>query len=98
MRVFNDLLANKGHDYVNWALFPRDKFVSGRWYQGTEFDGTRPVVIQNNWAVGSEEKIERAKKFKQWYLEEDGVTCVVDFKETPFRGFVNCEMYDCSGE
>ena len=99
MRAFNNLLGSKG-DSVKWAFFPKDKFVSGRWYRGRtqEFDGTDPIVIQNNWAVGIDEKIGRAKRFKQWYLEEDDRTCVKNFKEKPFRGFVDCKEYDCEGQ
>lgn len=61
---------------VGW-LDPQ-KFVPGIWYKDEEFrqSHSRPWVIQNNWLVGNEEKIKRAKKWKQWFLSETGNECL----------------------
>lgn len=34
------------------------------------------MVIQNNWVVGTDKKMERAHLQKQWFLEESGEKCL----------------------
>ena len=36
---------------------------------------TNLVVIQNNWMVGNERKVLRAKRWNHWFLDGDGNTC-----------------------
>ena len=60
---------------VNWTFFPREKFVSGLWYDNDEMrQNSSPVVIQNNWIIGNSAKMARAKKWGHWFLKED-LTC-----------------------
>ena len=42
---------------------------------GGDVEGTGLVVIQNNWMVGNERKMLRAKRWNHWFLNDDGNTC-----------------------
>ena len=33
-------------------------------------------MIQNNWVIGTDRKMERAQKQKQWFLDEGGESCL----------------------
>jgi len=58
--------------HVKWTFFPKNEFVSGKWYgNATMRRLTRPVVIQNNWIIGNENKTMRAKEWGHWYLNSD---------------------------
>lgn len=46
--------------------------ANGKWYRQTNPSCPLPMVIQNNWIVGNHAKIERAKKYKQWFLDKSG--------------------------
>lgn len=52
-----------------------EKYISGQWYDNDKYHTGKEKVIQNNWIVGNNEKIKRAKKFKHWFLKEDG-SCI----------------------
>lgn len=60
-----------------WTFFPVKHFVSGKWYLDWELrSNSDPIVIQNNWLIGVEKKISRAKSWGHWYLQpEDGKSC-----------------------
>ena len=34
------------------------------------------VVLQNNWIIGNEAKMNRAKEWGQWFVTEDGDRCI----------------------
>eukprot|EP00912_Choanoflagellata_sp_UC4_P002109 UC4_evm6s1341 len=55
------------------VFLPVPEFISGLWYRGEsnipEFK--KPMVIQNNWVVGNNIKMDRAKKHGHWYLNDD---------------------------
>ena len=58
---------------TKWSFFPKEKFVSGQWYEDEFFrNSADPVVIQNNFLIGTPAKIERAKKWNHWYLGSNG--------------------------
>lgn len=55
---------------VAWTFFPKDRFVSGKWYLDRNMrENSFPVVIQNNWIVGNAEKIRRAQDWGHWFLD-----------------------------
>ena len=60
---------------VTIAWLPTDRYVSGRWYAENELNSTRETVIQNNFIVGTEAKIRRAREFGHWFLDSQG-SCV----------------------
>ena len=57
---------------VSWL--PPEYFVPGLYYRSERYRNSikDPYVILNNWVIGNDAKIARAKKWKHWYLGEDG--------------------------
>lgn len=55
------------------------EFVNGQWYKDTGYRSAcpQPKVVQNNWIIGIDKKITRAKKENHWFLNEDGNDCAV---------------------
>ena len=62
-------------------MLPKSKYVSGRWYDGgVRQDSAEvrayvrqhgvPYVINNNWIIGNENKIKRAKRWGHWFLQD----------------------------
>ncbi len=49
-------------------------FARGTWYSDPHYRlrCPHPKVIQNNYVVGNENKIERAKEWGHWFVQEDG--------------------------
>jgi hypothetical protein len=70
--MLNALIQEEPGLQVGWL--PREYFVPGVYYNDPEYAATitNPKVILNNWIVGTDKKIERAKKWKHWFLAEDG--------------------------
>ena len=95
MAVLNGILKDKNNDWCEWAFFPKEKFVSGRWYRGGSFKFTDPVVIQNNWIVGNYNKERRARLWGQWFLDEDGGNCLDSAKFDKHAKFRNCTGFVC---
>lgn len=61
-----------------WSYFPESQFVSGKWYVNEKIrSSSSPVVIQNNWIVGTQHKIHRAKLWGHWYLHPGGRSCLL---------------------
>ena len=58
---------------VQYKMFHGDKYPDGKWYSLSEADRrkTRPYLINNNWVVGNEAKITRAKKWGHWFIKSD---------------------------
>ena len=46
---------------------------NGKWYKGVDTKRPVPMVIQNNLIIGNDAKIYRAKKFKQLFLDDQGL-------------------------
>jgi len=62
----------------SWSFFPESLFVSGRWYSSeTLRSQTTPLVIQNNWLVGVQPKVERAKLWGHWHLTFNETKCTL---------------------
>eukprot|EP00912_Choanoflagellata_sp_UC4_P002168 UC4_evm7s1370 len=61
------------------VFLPVPEFISGLWYRGEyKFSKEKQsLVIQNNWLIGNEDKIGRAKKYNHWYLNDNG-NCKID--------------------
>ncbi|EKX52712.1 hypothetical protein GUITHDRAFT_101866 [Guillardia theta CCMP2712] len=57
------------------------KFRTGKWYKREEWKDYMtclnivPDILNFNWMVGNQPKIQRAKLYGHWFLEEDGQTC-----------------------
>ncbi|KAH3882721.1 hypothetical protein DPMN_006665 [Dreissena polymorpha] len=50
-----------------------DVYADGKWYEKSESDRAklRPVIINNNWVLGNKKKMERAMKWKHWFIRPD---------------------------
>lgn len=72
-------LVNKRYANVSVKVLPLDVYADGKWYKLPEEKRkqSRPVVINNNWVLGNEAKIVRAKKWKHWFIDEK-FRCITD--------------------
>ncbi len=56
-----------------------EQFPDGKWYTMSEEkrlrDKLKPLVIHNNWIIGNTAKMDRAKKFNQWFWDSDSAKC-----------------------
>ena len=57
---------NLNMQWLDWYYF-----APGLYYKSKE-KWVRPYVILNNWIKGNKAKISRAKKWKHWFLDENG--------------------------
>ncbi|CAH1773690.1 unnamed protein product [Owenia fusiformis] len=58
-------------------LLDSDMVADGKWYlQNTleRLESKTPLVVNNNWVVGKDEKVARAKKYKHWFID-DALEC-----------------------
>jgi FkbM family methyltransferase len=54
-------------------------FARGQWYDNTSTyhkGCEEPWVLQNNWIVGNDAKVARAKEWGHWFLEQNGGKCL----------------------
>ena len=65
-------------DNIRYKVLPNYLFPDGKWYNLTkeERDSLDPYLINNNWIIGNQEKINRAKAWKHWFLHENN-TCKI---------------------
>jgi len=67
-----------GPKHISWKFFPAHMFAPGRWYLPEHSDiRLRPVwSVHNNWVVGNDVKIKRAKAFHHWFYNETSDSCL----------------------
>lgn len=70
--MLDKLIRREPELKVSWL--PREYFVPGIYYRDPKFAAsiTNPKVILNNYIVGIDKKIERAKQWNHWFLNDDG--------------------------
>ncbi|KAL8610023.1 hypothetical protein ACOMHN_045421 [Nucella lapillus] len=70
-------LANNKFSGINIVHLSEDVFPDGKWYTWPEKKRkeSRPILINNNWVVGSEGKRRRAKAFGHWFWDERNGVC-----------------------
>jgi FkbM family methyltransferase len=70
--ILDSLIRREPDLKVSWL--PRDSFVPGIYYRDPEFAAsiTNPKVILNNYIIGIDKKIMRAKQWNHWFLNDDG--------------------------
>jgi hypothetical protein len=76
--LMNELL--KGELFgVTSVMLPRSEYVDGKFYNDDvrRLTAMNPVLINNNYVIGVRGKIERAKTWKHWFLNDDNATCDV---------------------
>ena len=69
--IFNELVKETSA-LVQWL--PSLEYISGLWYIFKEYRTGNEKIIQNNWIVGNKAKVERAKSYGHWFLQDNG-TC-----------------------
>ncbi|XP_077862631.1 uncharacterized protein LOC144344628 [Saccoglossus kowalevskii] len=66
-------------DPIRLTYLPRDRFASGQWYHSEDMQqNISPVVLQNNYVTGNENKLRRAQKWGHWFLAKNTTQCLYD--------------------
>lgn len=70
----------KSRNPVVFRALDTELFVDGRWYdsKSKEYTSARsqsPIVVNNNFLVGIENKKKRASEHGHWFVKSDGKTC-----------------------
>lgn len=70
----------KTRNPVVFRALDTELFVDGRWYEedSKKYVSARsrsPIVINNNFLIGIENKKQRAARFGHWFVRADGLTC-----------------------
>jgi hypothetical protein len=61
----------KKDDHLKLSFLGPKTVVAGVWYSNAKVRAQHPTpsVILNNWIIGNDKKIERAKKWRHWFLD-----------------------------
>ena len=73
-------MLEKGAFDVTYSALNLCTYASGQWYDPANFQLREtclvrhgpPVVINNNWIIGNDAKIDRAKQWGHWFVDGDG--------------------------
>ena len=71
-------LVKKKYAGIRIVYMPPETFPDGKWYglpASARAARPRPVIINNNWVIGKDTKIRRAKAFGHWFWISDSGTC-----------------------
>ena len=84
MRLKNDqdsltTLINTKYGGVNVSYLSERQFPNGQWYKNSALRALKPdpLVIHNNYIIGNDQKIKRAKKFGHWFLVKSSGSDVI---------------------
>ncbi|VDI28553.1 uncharacterized protein [Mytilus edulis] len=79
-QVYLSTLVAEKYAGLKSTILPFSIFSDGKWYDISEEDRklTYPFLIHNNWIKGNIAKEGRAKKWKHWFLKDDG-SCDFDW-------------------
>ncbi|VDI71103.1 Hypothetical predicted protein [Mytilus galloprovincialis] len=69
----NRLVLNK-YGGMEATMMPFSEFPDGKWFTASESQriSWHPYVIHNNWIIGREEKMKRAKQWGHWFIKDNG--------------------------
>ena len=70
-------MLNKRLFNIKFSFLPWERYPDGLWYHmsSKERNATDPVLINNNWIAGNDNKLERAKKWGHWFID-DNMKCI----------------------
>ncbi|GAB1597720.1 UDP-D-xylose:L-fucose alpha-1,3-D-xylosyltransferase 1-like [Argonauta hians] len=56
---------------IKYEVLPYDSFTDGKWYlmKFEERKKKKVIILNNNWVIGNTVKINRAKKFGHWFID-----------------------------
>lgn len=80
--VLKELIIEHYGNVIVYFL-PLTQFLDGKWYFKPNEDQLKNAFILNfNFVIGVDEKIQRAKKFGHWFVADDNVTCISHMNKT----------------
>lgn len=74
-------LLQTGYANATYTLLSQCLYPTGKWYEVEAFEPRRraciashgpPIVINNNWIVGNDRKVERAMRWGHWFVGANG--------------------------
>lgn len=71
-------LVKRKYAGIRIVYMPPETFPDGKWYglpASARAARPRPVIINNNWVIGKDAKVRRAKAFGHWFWISDSGTC-----------------------
>ena len=71
-------LVKRKYAGIRIVYMPPETFTDGKWYglpASARAARPRPVIINNNWVIGKDAKVRRAKAFGHWFWISDSGTC-----------------------
>ena len=72
-RIMNSIIYGNTTNNVHVSWLDPQLFIPGNLYKGTDLGlKSPPIIVLNNWIKGNAAKIERAKKWNHWYLDDKG--------------------------
>ncbi|XP_052075177.1 uncharacterized protein LOC127712649 [Mytilus californianus] len=71
-QVYLNRLFSKRYGGLKALILPHTDFPDGKWYSLLESKrkSWKPYVIHNNWIIGNDNKIARAKEWGHWFLND----------------------------
>ncbi len=64
---------------VKFQALDSNQFVLGNWYEKNDYYGVNsvsPTVINNNFIIGIDNKIARARRFGHWFIDDKTQKCI----------------------
>ena len=82
-QIYLSGLVNKRIDGLTKKVLPLSEYSDGKWYNmpETKRNISDPYVINNNWIIGNDKKISRAKEWGHWFLNEDDSCNIAQVKK-----------------
>lgn len=71
-------LVKRKYAGIRIVYMPPETFPDGKWYglpASARAVPPQPVIINNNWVIGKDAKVRRAKAFGHWFWISDSGTC-----------------------
>ncbi|CAH1773476.1 unnamed protein product [Owenia fusiformis] len=65
-----NLKYENGRPRLNYKILDLSIVADGQWYKKRGKQSI-PLVLNNNWIIGKEAKIKRAKKFHHWFIDDN---------------------------
>ena len=72
----------QNNNIIKWIFINESKYVNGKWYNDIKLRNNNVLVVQNNWINGNNAKIDRAKKWNHWYLNDIKNVCIQGIQPT----------------
>ncbi|XP_045186447.1 uncharacterized protein LOC123544431 [Mercenaria mercenaria] len=88
-QIFLSTLICERYANVTTELLTLDVYADGKWYSMTDAQREKlhPIVISNNWIIGNNNKINRAKKWNHWFLRPDNTCDMETVKKVVYTEF-----------